>query len=50
MFVIGNNYKHIFILLFIVVWRKLEEENPTYFKEYSNRLQQHRVQAHSGIF
>jgi len=32
-----------------IVWRKLEEENPTYFKDYSNRLQ-HRVQMHPNIF
>jgi uncharacterized protein (TIGR01589 family) len=32
-----------------IVWRKLEEENPTYFKEYSNRLQG-RVQMHPSIF
>lgn len=30
-----------------IVWRKLEEENPNYFKEYNNRLQQ-RMDVHVG--
>lgn len=36
----------------LTVWRKLEEENPTYFKEYTNRLQQQRAAAkmHPSIF
>jgi uncharacterized protein (TIGR01589 family) len=33
-----------------IVWRKLEEENPSYFKDYSSRLQHNRHTQQASIF